>query len=71
MFEKNAKTILYTRENYSIEEELYKNYIEMRKSLGKLENMKYSNEDKLLDSEEFKQGFIAGIKIMSSILIDL
>lgn len=71
MFEKNTNTILYTREKFSLEEELYTNYINMRKSLGKLENMKYSNEDEMLNSEEFKQGFIAGIKIMSSILIDL
>lgn len=71
MFEKDLSKVLYSRENYSLEEELYKNYIEMRSVMGKLESMKYNNEDKILNSEEFKQGFIAGVKIMSSLLLDV
>lgn len=71
MFEKDLSKVLYSRENYSLEEELYKNYIEMRSVIGKLESMKYNNEDKILNSEEFKQGFIAGVKIMSSLLLDV
>ena len=71
MFEKDKKEILYIREDFSIEEKLYENYIEMRKNMSKLENYKYGKEDKYMTSEEFKQGFIAGVKIMSSLLIDL
>ena len=36
-----------------------------------IENFKYANEDKFVDNENFKQGFIAGVKIMSSILLDI
>lgn len=71
MFEKSTKDILYNRENFSIEEELYEAYIEMRKSMNKLERFKYGNDDPFQTSEEFKQGFIAGVKIMSSILLDI
>ena len=71
MFEKNKENLLYVREDFSVEEELYKNYIAMRKSISKVESMKYENRDKYLESDDFKQGFIAGVKIMSSILLDL
>jgi len=36
MFEKDTDNLLYTRENFSIEEKLYKNYISMRKILTNL-----------------------------------
>ena len=71
MFEKEKIKELYNRENFSIEEELYDSYKNMRIALNKYENMKYSVEDNIVKSEDFKQGFIAGIKIMSSLLIDL
>ena len=71
MFEKDINKELYVREEFSIEEKLYESYVEMRKNIGKLENLKYSNEDKYISSKEFKQGFIAGVKIMSSLLLDL
>lgn len=71
MFEKEKCDILYAREKFSLEEKLYENYVEMRKNMNKLENFKYGKEDKYISSEEFKQGFIAGVKIMSSLLIDL
>jgi len=71
MFEKDTDNLLYTRENFSIEEKLYKNYISMRKNINEFENLKYNNNDPYIDSEAFKQGFIAGIKIMSSLLLDI
>ena len=71
MFEKSLGDLLYTRENFSFEEKLYVSSIEMRIALGKMEKMKYGGDDKYLQSEDFKQGFIAGVKIMSSMLLDL
>ena len=71
LFEKDIEAILYQREDFTIEEKLYDAYIEMRKNMNKLEKFKYGIDDPMLNSEEFKQGFIAGIKIMSSLLIDV
>lgn len=71
MFEKDKLLIKYTREEYTYCEKLYEQYMEMRKVLKAIENIKYDNVDPMQLSEEFKQGFIAGIKIMSSILMDL
>ena len=71
MFEKNKDDILFFRENFSYVEELYMNYIAMRKAINRVEFMKYGKDDPFSSSEEFKQGFIAGCKIMSSILMDL
>jgi len=42
----------------------------LREEFSILEGLKYINEDKFINSEDFKQGFIAGVKIMSSLLID-
>ena len=71
MFEKDKLKEKYIREEYSIEEELYNKYLELRKSLSRVENIKYDNPDTISLSEEFKQGFIAGVKIMSSLLLDI
>ena len=43
----------------------------MRKEISKIENYKYSVEDKYINNEDFKQGFLAGIKIMSSFMFDI
>ncbi|MBE5736601.1 MAG: hypothetical protein E7356_04560 [Clostridiales bacterium] len=71
MFEKDTGAIKYFREKYTMEEKIYESYVNMRKSLSELENYKYATEDKYISSEEFKQGFIAGLKIMSSLLLDI
>lgn len=71
MFEKEVSTILFTREKFSLEERLYESYSQMRKDMNEFEKFKYGNEDKFVESEEFKQGFIAAIKIMSSLLLDI
>ena len=63
--------IKYTREQYTFAETLYNNYIEMRKTLNQIEGLKYDIKDKYILNEDFKQGFIAGIKIMSSLFLDL
>ena len=71
MFEKEKSNERYIREDFSIEEKLYESYIEMRKNMNKLENYKHGKEDNYISSADFKQGFIAGVKIMSSILLDI
>ena len=43
----------------------------MRNILKEIENYKYGVVDTFKNSEEFKQGFLAGVKIMSSMLLDL
>ena len=71
MFEKDPNNVKYIREDFSIEEKLYENYISMRKNLKEYESYKYSSEDPYINSQEFKQGFIAGVKIISSIILDI
>lgn len=61
----------YTREEYTMEEEMFEHYKEIRKAVNDVQNLKYSFEDKLSGSSEFKAGFIAGVKIMSSIFMDM
>ena len=61
----------YIREEYSMAEKMYKNYIEIIKSYQEHENMKYTDMQIPIDSKEFKRGFICGIKLMSSIIDDL
>lgn len=43
----------------------------MRRILHEIENIKYEVEDKYMTSKEYKQGFLAGIKTMSSLLMDV
>lgn len=71
MFEKDGKNEKYTRSDFTFEEKLFEKYLQMRGVVGELESKKYLNTDKYMCSEEFKQGFLAGVKVMSSILIDL
>lgn len=71
MFEKDSTLIRYIRENYTMAEKIYEGYMIMRKVVGDIENIKYDNPDKMAMSEEFKQGFIAGVKCLSAILMDM
>ena len=71
MFEKDRATMLYNRDAFTFEEKLYQKYLELRKITSELESIKYSKADTYSTSEDFKQGFIAGVKIMSSILLGL
>lgn len=71
MFEKDKARELYTREDFTFEEQLFEKYMEMRKIVNTLENKKYSVPDNFADKETYKQGFLAGVKIMSSIFIDI
>ena len=72
MFEKDKMNESYIRNSFTLEEELFKAYIEMRKAVNKVEKMKYSGvDDVIISNEDFKQGFLAGVKIMSSLLFDV
>lgn len=71
MNEKDKSKINYTSEQYTFAETLYNNHIEMRKTSNQIEGLKYDIKDKYILNEDFKQGFIAGIKIMSSLFLDL
>ena len=71
MFEKDKMQERYIREDFTYAETLYEKYIEMREALLKYERMKYEPKDTYSTSEDFKQGFIAAVKIMSSMFMDL
>lgn len=72
MFEKNKDNESYIRDSFTFEEELFKLYIEMRQAVNRVEKMKYSGaDDIIISNEDFKQGFLAGVKIMSSLLFDI
>ena len=63
---------VYTRSGHSYEEKLYEHYVAMNKVVGEFVSMKYGKQDEsFMRSEQFKQGFIAGLKIMSSIFLDM
>ena len=64
-------TILYTREQYTMAENIYNAFQEMRKAVNSINSIKRTIDDKFLYNEDYKQGFIAGIKIMSAIFMDL
>ncbi len=71
MFEKNPNYERYVRTDFTYEEELYEKYMTMRRITSELENKKYSISDNFKDQEMFKQGFLAGVKVMSALLLDI
>ena len=71
MFEKDKMDMRYIRDDFTYCEKLYDKYLEMRKVLSDIELIKYAKSDPIQTSEDFKQGFIAGVKIMSSIFMDV
>ena len=72
MFKTRKELEKYNRDNYTMAENLYLRYMEMRKTIKGVENLKYSGDiDSFENNEDFKQGFIAGVKIMSAIFMDM
>ena len=71
MKENNKSLERYTRTQYTVAEQIYKAHMEMRKNIYGLENLKYEMKDPYSSSEEFKQGYLAGVKTMMSIFMDL
>ena len=62
---------LYTRTHYTTAEKIYEKYMDMRDIINNQERIKYDIKDKYCANKDFKQGFIAGAKIMMSIFLDL
>ena len=52
-------------------ENIYNAFQEMRKAVNSINSIKRTIDDKFLYNEDYKQGFIAGIKIMSAMFMDL
>lgn len=71
MFEKNKMNELYNRTDFTFEEQLYDKFLEIRKIVSTLENKKHCVKDDYMDNDSYKQGFLAGVKLMSSLFIDL
>jgi len=60
------------RKQFSFEEDMYIKYIELERIVKDYKKMKYSDDDKSIsDTIEFRDGFIAGVKLMSSIFLDM
>ena len=60
----------YIRESYSTAEKICKKYMEIRDLVNNVENIKYDLKDNC-DTQDFKQGVIAGINLMMSIFLDV
>lgn len=72
MFDKIKEIIPYDRKDYTLAEELYNNYVEMRKATLNFERTKYMIEkDDFIQSKEGKEGFIAGVYAMLSLIADM
>ena len=71
MFNKDLNSMPYNREHYTFAESLYNNYVKMRKSTSDFENIKYTVKDSFIDSKEGKEGFIAGVYVMLSLIADM
>lgn len=72
MFDKDAGLIPYHRKDYTLAEELYEEYIKMRRAAHQFEKIKYpTKEDTFIGSKEGKEGFIAGVHAMLSLMADL
>lgn len=71
MLDKNKMLELYIRHDFSFAEKLYENYLKMREAASNYESIKYSPEETSKNSNLRKEGFIAGIHIMLSLIADL
>jgi hypothetical protein len=71
LFDQDLNFVLYTRKHFSYPEKLYEHFMNMRSELEEVHKTKYGSDDPYRTSEEYKQGFMAGVKIMSAILMDL
>ena len=62
---------LYMRSHHTASESIYKEYMNMRDAVNQINKLKYEFDDKISTSKEFKKGFIAGVKVMMSLFMDL
>ena len=61
----------YVREHYSASEVIFKEYIKMREAINNIYRLKYTFEDEIANTKEFEKGFIAGVKVMMSLFMDM
>ena len=61
----------YFREHYSASEVIFKEYLKMREAINDIYKLKYDIKDDLANSKEFEKGFIAGVKVMMSLFMDM
>lgn len=51
----------------SFEENIFELYISMRKEVLDADGFRYETTDEYINSDDFKTGFLAGIKVMSAL----
>jgi len=56
--------------NVTLEEKIYESYINIRKKILEYDDNKYDNLDSCIHSADFKKGFVSGVKLMLTMLID-
>ena len=67
----NPADELYMRAHFTASENIYKEYVKMRDEINNINREKYVVDDSICKSKEFKQGFIAGVKVMMSLFMDM
>ena len=71
MFRINDGDKKYIQDKYTLAEGLYNEYLKMREYVSAFENIKYAEEDNFKNSKEGKEGFIAAVYIMLSLIADM
>ena len=71
MIELDSEFERYLREDYTMAEQIFEGFKVMRKAVMKEANVKYVKDDEMLNSKEYKLGFLAGVKCMSAMFMDL
>lgn len=72
MIEKPDESLAsYVREHYSACELIFKKYKEMREVINDIYRLKYDVKDEIANTKEFEKGFIAGVKVMMSLFMDM
>lgn len=70
MIEKDKELYSNIRTNYTMAEKLYTQYTEMKNSLNEELGKKYGIDNSNINSNDFKDGFIAGVKTLSALYFD-
>lgn len=70
MIEKDKELYSNIRTHYTMAEKLYTQYIEMKNSLNEELGKKYGIDNSNINSKDFKDGFIAGVKTLSALYFD-
>ena len=62
---------LYMRNHHTVSENIYSEYMNMRSEINRINKLKYEFDDEISSSKEFRKGFVAGVKVMMSLFMDL